>query len=122
MIIEKDYVTGQEKNIIIKDKDVLTKLAKVNTFKDKINQIENNFVSNKLKNTSFTEVNEVGVTQQQRNQSNQVLTQFSDPKNLIADKRDYLLYVKHSEGKYLTSEDYRVNKVYARILIKNKKL
>ncbi len=49
---------------------------------------------------------------------------FRDPitKNLIADKRDYLLYVKHSEGKYLTSEDYRVNKVYARILIKNKKL
>lgn len=49
---------------------------------------------------------------------------FRDPitKNLIADKRDYLLYVKHSEGKYLTLEDYRVNKVYARILIKNKKL
>lgn len=49
---------------------------------------------------------------------------FRDPitKNLIADKRDFLLYVRHSNGKYLTSDDYKVNKVYARILIKNKKL
>ena len=48
---------------------------------------------------------------------------FRDPvsKKPIADKRDYLLYVKDSNGKYLTSENYIVNKVYARILIKNKK-
>lgn len=34
------------------------------------------------------------------------------------DKRDYLLYVKNKNGKYLTTEDYRVNKIYARIIIK----
>jgi hypothetical protein len=38
------------------------------------------------------------------------------------DKRDYLLYVKDKNGKYLTTENYRVKKVYARIIIKNKKL
>ena len=49
---------------------------------------------------------------------------FRDPytKEPIADKRDFLLYVKHPDGKYLTSEDYRVNKVYARILIRNRKV
>ena len=49
---------------------------------------------------------------------------FRDPftKKPISDKRDYLLYVRNENGKYLTSEDYRVNKVYARIIIKNKKL
>ena len=48
---------------------------------------------------------------------------FRDPvsKKPIADKRDYLLYVRDPNGKYLTSEDYIVNKVYARILIKHKK-
>ena len=48
---------------------------------------------------------------------------FRDPitKNTITDKRDYLLYVRDPNGKYLTSEDYIVNKVYARILIKQKK-
>ena len=39
------------------------------------------------------------------------------------DKRDFLLYVRDDKnGKYLTTENYRVNKVYARILIKNKRL
>jgi len=48
---------------------------------------------------------------------------FRDPitKKPISDKRDYLLYVKDKNGKYLTSENYRLNKVYARIIIKNKK-
>jgi hypothetical protein len=31
------------------------------------------------------------------------------------------LYVKDEDGKYLTADDYIVNKVYARILIKHKK-
>jgi len=49
---------------------------------------------------------------------------FRDPftKKPISDKRDYLLYVRNQNGKYLTADDYRVNKVYARIIIKNKKL
>ncbi len=49
---------------------------------------------------------------------------FRDPitKLPISDKRDYLLYVKDEKGKYLTSDNYRVNKVYARIIIKNKRL
>ena len=34
----------------------------------------------------------------------------------------FLLYVRDTNGKYLTSDDYRVNKVYARIIIKNKKV
>ena len=48
---------------------------------------------------------------------------FRDPftKKPISDKRDYLLYVRNQNGKYLTADDYRVNKVYARIIIKNKK-
>lgn len=48
---------------------------------------------------------------------------FRDPitKEFVSDKRDYLLYVRDINGKYLTSEDYRVNKVYARIILKNKK-
>ncbi len=36
------------------------------------------------------------------------------------DKRDYLLYVKNPDGKYLTEEGYCVEKVYARIIIKRK--
>jgi len=43
-----------------------------------------------------------------------------DTKEFISDKRDFLLYIRNSKGNYLTSEDYRLNKVYARILIKNK--
>lgn len=48
---------------------------------------------------------------------------FRDPntKKMISDKRDFLLYVKDKNGKYLTADDYVVNKVYARILIKHKK-
>lgn len=38
------------------------------------------------------------------------------------DKRDYLLYIRDENGKYLTTEDYRVTKVYARIIIRNKRL
>ena len=47
---------------------------------------------------------------------------FRDPytKEYISDKRDYLLYVRNPNGKYLTSEDYRVDKCYARILIRRK--
>lgn len=47
---------------------------------------------------------------------------FRNPitKEYISDKRDYLLYIRRPDGKYLTSEGYRVNKVYARILIRNK--
>lgn len=47
---------------------------------------------------------------------------FRDPETLqpISDKRDYLLYVRKENGKYLTSEDYRVDKLYARIIIRNK--
>jgi len=49
---------------------------------------------------------------------------FRDPitKKPISDKRDFLLYVKDPNGKYLTADDYRVNKVYARIIIRNKKV
>ena len=36
------------------------------------------------------------------------------------DKRDFLLYIKDPKGKYLTTEDYRVTKIYARILIRKK--
>jgi hypothetical protein len=47
---------------------------------------------------------------------------FRDPitKEYVSDKRDYLLYVRDPQGKYLTSEGYRLNKVYARIIIKKK--
>ena len=47
---------------------------------------------------------------------------FRDPitKEYVSDKRDYLLYVRDPQGKYLTSEEYRLNKVYARIIIKKK--
>lgn len=38
------------------------------------------------------------------------------------DKRDFLLYIRDPNGKYLTTENYRVTKVYARIIIKNKRL
>lgn len=43
-----------------------------------------------------------------------------DTKEFISDKRDFLLYVRKPNGKYLTSEGYRLDKVYARILIRNK--
>ncbi len=47
---------------------------------------------------------------------------FRDPftKEFISDKRDFLLYVKNENGKYLTSEGYRVDKCYARILIRRR--
>lgn len=47
---------------------------------------------------------------------------FRNPETLepISDKRDFLLYVRKKDGKYLTSEGYRVDKVYARIIIRNK--
>lgn len=47
---------------------------------------------------------------------------FRNPETLepISDKRDFLLYVRKDNGKYLTSEGYRVDKLYARILIRNK--
>jgi len=47
---------------------------------------------------------------------------FRNPetKEFISDKRDFLLYIKKPNGKYLTSEGYRLDKVYARILIRNK--
>lgn len=47
---------------------------------------------------------------------------FRDPETLqpISDKRDFLLYVRKENGKYLTSEGYRVDKLYARIIIRNK--
>lgn len=35
-------------------------------------------------------------------------------------KRDYLLYIRDEDGKYLTDEGYRINKVYTRILIKRR--
>jgi len=38
------------------------------------------------------------------------------------DKRDYLLYIRDKNGKYLTTENYKVRKVYARIIIRNKKI
>jgi hypothetical protein len=47
---------------------------------------------------------------------------FRDPftKEFISDKRDFLLYIKNENGKYLTSEGYRVDKCYARILIRRR--
>jgi hypothetical protein len=47
---------------------------------------------------------------------------FRNPftKEFISDKRDFLLYVKKENGKYLTSEGYRVDKCYARILIRRR--
>ena len=49
---------------------------------------------------------------------------FRDPvtKEFISDKRDFLLYVRNENGKYLTSEDYRVDKCYARILIRRRQI
>ena len=49
---------------------------------------------------------------------------FRDPftKKYITDKRDFILYIRTPNGKYLTSEGYRVDKIYSRILIKNKKV
>lgn len=38
-----------------------------------------------------------------------------------SDKRDFLLYIRDTNGKYLTEEGYRVTKLYARVLIRNKK-
>ena len=47
---------------------------------------------------------------------------FRNPitKEFISDKRDYLLYVRNPNGKYLTSDNYRVDKCYARILIRRR--
>lgn len=47
---------------------------------------------------------------------------FRNPKTheFVNDKRDFLLYIKDENGKYLTSEGYRVTKCYARILIRRK--
>ncbi len=49
---------------------------------------------------------------------------FRDAKNgkPSPDKRDFLLYIKDKKGKYLTTEGYIVTKVYARVIIKNKKV
>jgi hypothetical protein len=49
---------------------------------------------------------------------------FRNPitKEFISDKRDFLLYIRDENGKYLTSEGYRVNKVYARVIIRNKRV
>ena len=48
---------------------------------------------------------------------------FRNPETgeFCSDKRDYLLYIRDNKGKYLTDEGYRVTKLYARILIRNKK-
>lgn len=47
---------------------------------------------------------------------------FRDAKTGLpsSDKRDFLLYIRDANGKYLTSENYRVTKVYARILIRRR--
>lgn len=47
---------------------------------------------------------------------------FRNPDTLeyISDKRDFLLYIRDENGKYLTPEGYRVTKLYARILIRKK--
>lgn len=37
-----------------------------------------------------------------------------------SDKRDFLLYVRDPDGKYLTADGYRVTKCYARVLIRRK--
>lgn len=39
---------------------------------------------------------------------------------LCSDKRDYLLYIRDENGKYITEEGYRVTKLYARILIRRR--
>lgn len=44
-----------------------------------------------------------------------------DTGEYCSDKRDFLLYIRDAKGKYLTEEGYRVTKLYARILIRNKK-
>ena len=45
----------------------------------------------------------------------------SETGEYCSDKRDYLLYIRDKNGKYLTEEGYRVTKLYARIIIRNKK-
>lgn len=37
-----------------------------------------------------------------------------------SDKRDFLLYIRDENGKYITEEGYRVTKLYARILIRRR--
>ena len=37
-----------------------------------------------------------------------------------SDKRDFLLYIKDKNGKYITEDGYKVTKLYARILIRRK--
>lgn len=47
---------------------------------------------------------------------------FRNPKTgeYCSDKRDFLLYIRDTNGKYLTEEGYRVTKLYARVLIRKK--
>lgn len=79
------------------------------TFMDKYNPDQFEIVTLGVGEDNFTPTKKYG--------------KFRNPETgeYCADKRDYLLYIRDNNGKYLTEEGYRVTKLYARILIRRKK-
>ncbi|MFA5020134.1 MAG: adenine-specific methyltransferase EcoRI family protein [Candidatus Pacearchaeota archaeon] len=80
------------------------------TFMDKYNPDQFEIVTLGIGEDNFTPTKKYG-------KFRNAITGKSSP-----DKRDFLLYLRDKNGKYLTTENYRVNKVYARIIIRNKKI
>lgn len=78
------------------------------TFLDKYNPEQFEIVTLGIGEDNFTPTKKYG--------------KFRNPDTLeyISDKRDFLLYIRDENGKYLTPEGYRVTKLYARILIRKK--
>ncbi|MBP3586170.1 MAG: adenine-specific methyltransferase EcoRI family protein [Paludibacteraceae bacterium] len=79
------------------------------TFMDKYNPEQFEIVTLGVGEDNFTPTKKYG--------------KFRNPETgeYCSDKRDFLLYIKDKNGKYLTEEGYRVTKLYARILIRRKK-
>ncbi len=78
------------------------------TFLDKYNPDQFDIVTLGIGEGNFTPTKKYG--------------KFRDAKTgeFCSDKRDYLLYIKDDNGKYITDQGYRVTKLYARILIRRK--
>ena len=78
------------------------------TFMDKYNPDQFEIVTLGIGEGNFTPTKKYG--------------KFRNPitKEYCSDKRDFLLYIRDENGKYLTEEGYRVTKLYARILIRRK--